>query len=430
MRSVTTSSTREVTMNLDEARCDVAVVGGGIVGMATAMALAEGSAAAITVLEAEDRLAAHQTGHNSGVIHSGLYYRPGSLKAANCVAGREALYRFCAEHGIAHERCGKVVVATHEREVPRLEELERRGRANGLEGLRRLGPEEIREREPHARGVGGLFVPDTGIVDYTAVTEAYGTRVRAAGGRVETAARVLACRRDGSPGGATPTLVLETARGELRCRALVNCAGLHSDRVARLCGVAPRVRIVPFRGEYYDLVPGRQDLVRHLIYPVPDPAFPFLGVHFTRRVHGGVEAGPNAVLALAREGYSRTSFSARDTAALLGFGGFWRMALRHWRMGLAESWRSTSTGAFVAALQRLVPEITRADVRRAGAGVRAQALEPDGRLSDDFLIVEAERMIHVLNAPSPAATASITIGRSIAARAIERFGLTRRDGGS
>jgi (S)-2-hydroxyglutarate dehydrogenase len=427
MRRVTTPSTREGTMDLDAGRCDVAVIGGGIVGMATAMALSEGSAAAVTVLEAEDRLAAHQTGHNSGVVHSGLYYRPGSLKAANCVAGREALYRFCAGHGIAHERCGKLVVATHAGELPRLEELERRGHANGLQGLRRLGPEELREREPHARGVAGLFVPETGIVDYTSVTEAYAARVRAAGGRVETGARLLACRRDGSPGGAAPDLVLGTARGELRCRALVNCAGLHCDEVARLCGTDPRVRIVPFRGEYYEIVPERQHLVRHLVYPVPDPAFPFLGVHFTRMVKGGVEAGPNAVLALAREGYARTSFSLRDTAGLLGYGGFWRMGLAHWRMGLQESWRSTSTGAFVAALRRLVPEIASADVRRAGAGVRAQALEPDGRLSDDFLFVEAERMIHVLNAPSPAATASITIGRSIAQRAMERFGLARRD---
>jgi len=426
MPAIAFPTSREVPMNLDAQRCDVAVIGGGIVGLATAMALAEGSAAAITVLEAEDRLAAHQTGNNSGVIHSGLYYKPGSLKAANCVAGREALYRFCAEHGIAHERCGKVVVATDARELPRLEALEQRGRANGLAGLRRLGPEEIREREPHARGVAGLFVPDTGIVDYTAVCAAYAGHVRAAGGRVETGARVLACRRDGSPGGAAPDLVLETARGALRCRALVNCAGLHCDEVARRCGVDPRVRIVPFRGEYYEIVPERRHLVRNLVYPVPDPAFPFLGVHFTRMVEGGVEAGPNAVLALAREGYARTSFSARDTLGLLGFGGFWRMGLKHWRMGLAESWRSTSTGAFVAALRRLVPEITRADVKRAGAGVRAQALEPDGKLSDDFLIVEAEQMIHVLNAPSPAATASITIGRSIAQRATERFGLTPR----
>jgi L-2-hydroxyglutarate oxidase len=417
-------------LNVIPDRCDIAVIGGGIVGLATAMALTERTRAAVVVLEAEDRLAAHQTGHNSGVIHSGLYYKPGSLKAQNCVAGREALYRFCVEHGIAHERCGKVVLAVHEHESPRLEELERRGRANGLAGLVRLDPGAIREREPHARGLAGLFVPDTGIVDYTAVTEAYAACVRAAGGSVVTGARVTACRRDPSPGGAAPGIVLETPRGTLRCGALVNCAGLHSDRVARLCGVEPGVCIVPFRGEYYDLFAERQHLVRNLVYPVPDPAFPFLGVHFTRMVGGGVEAGPNAVLALKREGYGRADFSLRDTAELFAYAGFWRMGLRHWRMGLQESWRSTSTGAFVAALRRLVPEITRADVRRAGAGVRAQALQPDGRLSDDFLIVEAERMVHVLNAPSPAATASITIGRTIAARAAERFGLMPRDGGS
>jgi len=417
-------------LNVIPDRCDIAVIGGGIVGLATAMALTERTRAAVVVLEAEDRLAAHQTGHNSGVIHSGLYYKPGSLKAQNCVAGREALYRFCAEHAIAHERCGKVVLAVHERELPRLEELERRGRANGLQGLRRLGPEEIREHEPHARGVAGLFVPDTGIVDYTAVAEAYAGCVRAAGGSVVTGARVTACRRDPSPGGSAADLVLETARGALRCGALVNCAGLHSDRVARLCGVEPGVRIVPFRGEYYDLVAQKHGLVRNLIYPVPDPRFPFLGVHFTRMVHGGVEAGPNAVLALKREGYGRADISPRDTAELLAYPGFWRMGLRHWRMGLGESWRSTCTRAFVAALRRLVPEITRADVVRAGAGVRAQALEPDGRLADDFLIVEAGRMIHVLNAPSPAATASVTIGRTIAERSAERFVLARRDGGS
>ena len=406
--------------------CDVAVIGGGIVGLATAMALTERTRATVVVLEAEDRLAAHQTGHNSGVIHSGLYYKPGSLRARDCVAGREALYRFCAEHGIAHERCGKVVVAVEEHELPRLEELERRGRANGLQGLRRLGPEEIREHEPHARGVAGLFVPDTGIVDYTAVAEVYAGCVRAAGGSVVTGARVTACRCDPSPGGAAAGLVLETARGALRCGALVNCAGLHSDRVARLCGVEPGVRIVPFRGEYYELAPERRHLVRNLIYPVPDPAFPFLGVHFTRRVSGGVEAGPNAVLALKRDGYGRADFSLRDTAGLLGYGGFWRLGRRYWRMGLGEAWRSLSTAAFVAALRRLVPEIRPADVRRAGAGVRAQALGPDGRLLDDFCFADGERAVHVLNAPSPAATASIAIGRAVAARAVERFTLPER----
>jgi L-2-hydroxyglutarate oxidase len=413
---------------VDSTRYDIAVIGGGIVGMATAMALVQRTRAAVVVLEAEDHLAAHQTGHNSGVIHSGLYYKPGSLKAKNCVEGREALYLFCAARGIPHERCGKVVVATSKSELPRLDELERRGRANGLQGLRRLGPGEIREREPQARGIAGLHVPDTGIVDYTAVTEAYAARVREGGGEIVLGARVTACRRDGTPGGAAD-LVLESTRGAVHCASLVNCAGLHSDRVARLCGVEPGVAIVPFRGEYYALVPRKEHLVRNLLYPVPDPRFPFLGVHFTRMIRGGVEAGPNAVLALKREGYSRSSFSPRDVAELFRYDGFWRMALEHWRMGFAESWRSVSTGAFVAALRRLVPAIRRADVVRAGAGVRAQALAPDGKLADDFLIVEAERMIHVLNAPSPAATASITIGRTIAERAAERFGLAARGGG-
>jgi (S)-2-hydroxyglutarate dehydrogenase len=406
---------------------DVAIIGGGIVGCATAMALATRTPAtrtlatqrppALVVLEAEARLAAHQTGNNSGVIHSGLYYKPGSLKASNCARGREALYRFCAEHAIAHERCGKVVAATVPAEVPRLDELERRGRANGLSEIRRLTPEGIRELEPHCSGIDGLWVPQTGIVDYTAVTEAYARIVRERGGEVRTSARVTGLRRDGA------AFVLETAAGAVRCRHLINCAGLQSDRVARRCGVSPGLQIVPFRGEYYELVPERQHLVRNLIYPVPDPAFPFLGVHFTRMIGGGIEAGPNAVLALQREGYRKLAISPRDVLAYAGYGGFWRMAARHWRMGLGEVHRSFSRRAFVTALQRLLPELQVADVHPAGAGVRAQALEPSGKLVDDFRIVEAERMIHVLNAPSPAATASIAIGESIADMAQRAFGL-------
>ncbi len=396
---------------------DVAIIGGGIVGCATAMALATRRTLALVVLEAEPRLAAHQTGNNSGVIHSGLYYKPGSLKAANCARGREALYHFCAQHGIAHERCGKVVVATHPAEVPRLDELERRGRANGLTELRRLTPPQIHELEPHCTGIDGLWVPQTGIVDYVGVTEAYARIVRERGGEVRTSARVLRLRRDGA------VFVLETAAGVVRCRNLINCAGLQSDRVARLCGVRPGLQIVPFRGEYYELVPERWHLVRNLIYPVPDPAFPFLGVHFTRMIKGGVEAGPNAVLALRREGYRKGAFSPRDVLTYAGYGGFWRMASRHWRMGLSEIHRSLSRRAFVAALQRLLPELQVADVRPGGAGVRAQALDPAGRLVDDFHIVEAQRMIHVLNAPSPAATASIAIGESIADMAQRDFGL-------
>ncbi|RPJ75838.1 MAG: L-2-hydroxyglutarate oxidase [Acidobacteria bacterium] len=396
---------------------DVAIVGGGIVGTATAMAIGTGARARVVVLEAEGSLAAHQTGHNSGVIHSGLYYKPGSLKARNCVEGRERMYRFCAEHQIPHERCGKLVVATEPGQVAALDELERRGRANGLQGLRRLRGEELKEYEPAVAGVAGLHVPDTGIVDYTAVTHAFARLTREAGGEVRTGARVLRVeRRDGG-------LTLETTSGPIEARSLINCAGLQSDRVARLCGVEPGVKIVPFRGEYYELAPGRESLVRNLIYPVPDPRFPFLGVHFTRMIKGGVEAGPNAVLAFRREGYRRTSFSPRDTLDLFGYAGFWRMAGRYWKMGLGEMYRSASKRAFVRALRGLIPELRDEDVHPSGSGVRAQALGPDGSLLDDFRIVEAERMIHVLNAPSPAATASISIGRAIAEMAAKSFAL-------
>jgi L-2-hydroxyglutarate oxidase len=396
---------------------DVAIIGGGIVGTATAMALARQTTARIVVLEAETRLAAHQTGNNSGVIHSGLYYKPGSLKARNCVEGREAMYRFCAEHVIPHERCGKLVVATSPAELPALDELERRGHANGLQGLRRLRAEELKEFEPAVAGIAGLHVEETGIVDYTAVTEAFARLVGERGGEIWLGARVHGVVRDN--GG----LSLDTPRGDVRCGYLINCAGLQSDRVARLCGVEPGLKITPFRGEYYELVPERQHLVRNLIYPVPDPRFPFLGVHFTRMIRGGVEAGPNAVLAFRREGYRRTSFSLRDFAELLAYPGFWRMAARHWKMGFGEMYRSFSKRAFVGALRKLIPDLGNEDVHRTGAGVRAQALEPDGSLVDDFRIVEAERMIHVLNAPSPAATASISIGRAIAEMASKHFGV-------
>ena len=397
--------------------CDVAVIGGGIVGTATAMALTRAPGVSVTILEAEPALAAHQTGHNSGVIHSGLYYKPGSLKAANCTEGREAMYRFCGEHGIAHERCGKLVVATSSSEIAALDELERRGRANGLKGLQRLDGAGLRDVEPSVAGIAGLRVEETGIVDYTAVTQAFARLVQEAGGDVRLGARVVAVRRQ--QGG----LTLVTPAGDVVARHLINCAGLQSDRVARMCGVEPRLTITPFRGEYYELVPERQHLVRNLIYPVPDPQFPFLGVHFTRMIAGGVEAGPNAVLAFRREGYTRTGFSLRDSFEMVTFGGFWRMARRHWRMGLHEMYRSFSKAAFVSALQKLIPELRSGDIRPAGAGVRAQALDPSGALVDDFRIVEAERMIHVLNAPSPAATASISIGRGIAGMAAASFGL-------
>lgn len=389
-------------------KTDVAVIGGGLVGLATAMALAKRRQ--VAVLEAEERLATHQSGHNSGVIHSGLYYKPGSLKAKLCVEGARELRKLCEEEGIAHQRCGKLVLATEKEELPRLEELERRGQANGLLGLRRLSKEEIQEVEPHAAGIAGLHVPETSIVDYKAVAQVYRRRIEQAGGQILTKARVTAVHSNGSG------LVVETESGPIACSRLVNCAGLQSDRVARLCGAKPDVRIVPFRGEYYELAPDRQDLVRGLIYPVPDPRFPFLGVHLTRRVDGSVEAGPNAVLALKREGYRWTDVSVRDALATAGWPGFWSMAGRFWRIGFYEVWRSLVKAAFVRDLQRLVPAIRPEDVHRAGAGVRAQAVDRHGGLLDDFRIVETDRAVHVLNAPSPGATASIAIGRMIAER--------------
>jgi (S)-2-hydroxyglutarate dehydrogenase len=374
----------------------------------------------LVVLETEDRLAPHQTGNNSGVIHSGLYYKPGSQKARNCVEGREAMYRFCQEHGISHDACGKVVVALEERELPALDELERRGLANGLKGLKRLSSEEIREHEPHVRGIAGLHVPETGIVDYKAVTAKYGELVRQLGGDIRLTARVCAVRRTSG------ALVLETRLGEVRASHLINCGGLHADRVARMCGLDPGLLIIPFRGEYYELVPERQFLVKNLIYPVPDPRFPFLGVHFTRMINGGIEAGPNAVLALKREGYSWSSISLRDLWQMATYKGFWKMAGKYWKMGLSEFQRSLSKVAFHRALARLIPALRIEDIQPAGAGVRAQALEPSGALVDDFRFVQAERMIHVLNAPSPAATASLAIGKTIAEMAGKTFGLQAR----
>lgn len=402
----------------ESTRYDVAIIGGGIVGMATAMALTQRRNLSLVVLEAEDHLAAHQTGHNSGVIHSGLYYKPGSLKARNCIEGRIALYEFCQEHDIAYDNCGKIVVATSERELPALDMLEERGHANGLVGLRRLNSEEeLKEYEPHVSGIAGLHVPQTGIVDYPAVTQKYAEIATGRGAEVKLNARVVKFHRGNGE------YVLETTSGDVHCRNLINCAGLQSDRVARMCGVDPKLQIIPFRGEYYDITPEKHYLVRNLIYPVPDPRFPFLGVHFTRMVHGGLEAGPNAVLAFKREGYKQLDISVPDLVQYGAYMGFWRMAWKYWQMGFGEMYRSFSKTAFVKAMQVLVPEVQMEDVHRAGSGVRAQALEPDGKLVDDFRIVEEERMIHVLNAPSPAATASIAIGNSIASMAENHFSL-------
>ncbi|MCS6817037.1 MAG: L-2-hydroxyglutarate oxidase [Blastocatellia bacterium] len=390
---------------------DVALIGGGLVGLATARALLESlQRCSLVVLEAEPRLAAHQSGRNSGVIHSGLYYRPGSLKARTCVEGRRALYRFLEEQQIPHERCGKLVIATSERELPILADLQRRGHMNGLQGLRWLRSGEIPDYEPHARGLAALWVPEAGITDFALVAQALARDISQRGGEVRTSARALRVHRRSSE------IIVETTTGEVRCRVLVGCAGLQADRVARLCGLHPDLRIIPFRGDYYELIPERRALVRNLIYPVPDPELPFLGVHFTRRVDGRVEVGPNAALAFKREGYTRWSISARDVGEMFAFSGFWRLIARYGRVGLREMALSFSRRAFARALERLVPDIRPQDLRPAPSGVRAQAVNSSGRLVDDFHILEAERMVHVLNAPSPAATASLRIGEIIAAR--------------
>ena len=396
---------------------DIAIVGGGIVGLATARALRERlPGARLVILEKEPRLASHQTGHNSGVIHSGIYYKPGSHKAKLCVEGKTLMYQFCEKHGIRVERCGKVIVATSETELPRLMTLYERGIANGMP-VELLEPARLRDFEPHARALRAIHSPSTAIVDYGEVADAIARELRTAGVAIETGACVTAIARTGAG------LELATPRLTVRAQRLVNCAGLYSDVVARLAGARTEVRIIPFRGEYYMLRPERRSLVRGLIYPVPDPEFPFLGVHLTRTVHGDVEAGPNAVLAFAREGYRFGRVSPRELAATLAYRGFWHMARRYWRTGTYEMYRSLSRAAFAQALQRLVPELTSADLARGGAGVRAQAVSPDGSLVDDFRIVAEPDAIHVLNAPSPAATASLAIGRHIAELAAETFGL-------
>jgi L-2-hydroxyglutarate oxidase LhgO len=395
---------------------DIAVVGGGIVGLATARALLEQApGTSLVVLEKEAALATHQTGHNSGVIHSGIYYRPGSHKARLCVAGVGLMMRFCEENGIRVDRVGKVIVATCDAELPRLQTLFERGTANGVGGLRLIDPARLRQIEPHASALAGIHSPNTAIVDYRQVCEALARDLASRGVSFEKSFAVSAIVRTGG--------VTELRSGEraVSARRMINCAGLHSDRVARMAGATPDVQIIPFRGEYYMVRPERRDLVRGLIYPVPDPEFPFLGVHFTRTVHDEVEAGPNAVLAFAREGYTLATIHPRELAGTLRFAGFWAMARRYWRMGSYEMYRSLSKSAFVRALQRLVPAIQPEDVTPGGAGVRAQAVTREGMLVDDFRIVADAHAIHVLNAPSPAATASLAIGRHIAGLAADAF---------
>ncbi len=393
---------------------DLIIIGGGIVGLAVALEFSRRfPRLRLLVLEKEDRVAQHQTGHNSGVIHSGIYYKPGSLKARLCVSGAQEMVDFCREHDIPHEICGKVIVATSQEELPRLEELARRAEANGLAGVRRISSEELREFEPHAAGLLALHVPSTGITNFAQVCQKYAELVAKNGGRVLTGARASAIKRNARE------VIVETPRGAFSAASVINCAGLFSDRIAQIAGDDPEVRIVPFRGEYYDLVPERASLLRSLIYPVPDPRFPFLGVHFTRRITGRVDAGPNAVLALRREGYRHSDISLPELTTSLMFPGFWRMSAKNWRYGLGEYHRSFSKKAFVRALRKLVPEVKEQDLIPSSAGVRAQALKRDGTLVDDFQFVPSSRMLHVLNVPSPAATASLLIAKSILDTAVQ-----------
>ncbi|MBD2461554.1 L-2-hydroxyglutarate oxidase [Oscillatoria sp. FACHB-1407] len=389
---------------------DFAIIGGGIVGLSTGMALGQRYPdAKILVLEKEDRWAFHQTGNNSGVIHSGVYYKPGSFKAKFCRDGCQSMVDFCQKHNIPHEVCGKVIIATEEKELPLLENLFQRGLQNGIP-VRRITGEEVLEYEPHVSAIAGIHVQTTGIADYKKVCQKYADLIREQGGDLRLSTKVLRIVKTAKG------QMLETSQGEFETRFVINCAGLHSDRVAKLNNVDPQAKIVPFRGEYYELVPEKRHLVKGLIYPVPNPDFPFLGVHFTRMIDGTVHAGPNAVLSLKREGYHKTDIDLRDFAEVMTYPGFWKLAAKHYDEGIKEIIRSFSKAAFVASLQRLIPEVRSEDVIPTHAGVRAQALMHDGKLVDDFLIVEGEHSIHVCNAPSPAATSSLEIGKAVVER--------------
>lgn len=394
---------------------DVIIVGGGIVGLATGLKLLEKKPGLkLAIIEKENKIAQHQTGHNSGVIHSGIYYKPGSLKAKNCKEGYSELLQFAKEHQISHELCGKIIVATKAEEIPLLENIYQRGLQNELQGLKKISREEIREREPHCSGIEGVFVPQAGIIDYKQVSAKYAELITQQGGLIFTGEKVLHIEEETSE-----TIVL-TDKQTIRTRLVINCAGLYSDKVAALTQKI-NLKIIPFRGEYYEIKKEKHSLVKNLIYPVPNPDFPFLGVHFTRMIGGGVEAGPNAVLAFAREGYKKSDINLSELFETLAFKGFRKIAVKYWKEGWEEMYRSFSKKAFVKALQQLIPEIQGEDLLPGGAGVRAQACDVNGNLIDDFLIFENKQVIHVCNAPSPAATSSLAIGNSVAGMALAKL---------
>ena len=396
---------------------DIGIIGAGIVGLATAYQLSQRRPELkIAIIEKEKRAAQHQTGHNSGVIHSGIYYKPGSAKALNCRRGYQYLLEFAREHNIRHDVCGKVIVATNEKERPQLDGILERGRANGLEGIRKIGREELREIEPHVNGLEAIWVPQAGIISYKEAAQKYLELVQQQNGEAFFGMKVADISIN------KQEATIHTNQQVLHCRLVINCAGLYSDKIARMTMPELDIQILPFRGEYYELKPGRQYLVNNLIYPVPNPNFPFLGVHYTRMIDGGIEAGPNAVLAFKREGYSRWDINSSELMETLAFPGFQKIARRYWRDGLGEMYRSYSKRAFVKALQHLIPEVGYEDLQRGGAGVRAMACDAAGNLIEDFLIERRPRVIHVLNAPSPAATASLAIGETIAGMAMEMVG--------
>ena len=406
-------------MSTIDRQYDVVVVGGGIIGLATSMKLTQDFPnLKVALLEKEKEGAQHQTGHNSGVIHAGIYYAPGSQKANFCSTGVKLLRDFCEEYGIAYDMCGKLIVATDDSEVPQLEELFKRGTENGAEGLRMVDREEIKDIEPYSAGVKAILSPNTGIIDYFEVSQAYATRMRENGGALLTNVEVISMdNRDN-------LVYINTTSGTVAAKYVLNCARLHADTVARMMGVDVGVKIVPFRGEYFSIIPEKEHMVKGLIYPVPAPSMPFLGVHFTRRINGSVEAGPNAVLAFAREGYKKTDVNLKDTLGTLSYSGFWKMSAKYWKVGMHEQYRSLVKGVFVKSLQKLMPEITGDDLGDPGAGVRAQVIDSNGGLLQDFAIEASANAIHVLSAPSPGATSSLTISEYIVDLAQESFDLS------